>query len=95
MHVISKKRLNEACGRDNTLSVPLGAWYKTAIHAKWSSIVDVRKTYPNADFVDPYTVFNIKGNTYRLITKIEYRKGLMFIKCVLTHAEYDKGDWKK
>ncbi len=95
MHVISRKRLKEAISQDNTLSVPLNAWFKVASTANWTSIVEVRQTYPHADFVDPVTVFNIKGNDYRLITKIEYRWGLVFIKEVLTHAEYDKGDWKK
>ena len=52
-------------------------------------------TYPHADFVDPFTVFNIKGNTYRLIVKIEYRFARIYIKYFLTHAEYDKGEWKK
>jgi mRNA interferase HigB len=54
----------------------------------------VRKTYAHADFVEPYTVFNIKGNTYRLITVISYRYQRIFIKYVLTHAEYDKDKWK-
>jgi mRNA interferase HigB len=54
----------------------------------------VRKTYPHADFVDPYTVFNIKGNAYRLIVKIEYRWQLIFVKHLLTHEEYDRGRWK-
>ena len=95
LHVISKKRLREAWNRDRTLTVPLATWYKVASIAKWRSINDVKKSYPKADFADPYTVFDIKGNSYRLITKIEYRKGLVFIKDVLTHAEYDKEDWKK
>ncbi len=55
---------------------------------------EVRRTYPHADAVKQYTVFNIKGNDYRLISKIEYRLGLIFVKEVLTHAEYDKGNWK-
>lgn len=54
---------------------------------------------PHADFhadsVDPYTVFNIKGNSYRLIVKIEYRWQIIFVKHLLTHEEYDKGGWKK
>jgi mRNA interferase HigB len=95
MRVISKKRLNEAIAIDKTLAVPLNTWYKVASTAKWTSLVDVRKTYPHADFADPYTVFNIKGNEYRLITKIEYRFALVFIKGVYTHAEYSKEDWKK
>lgn len=95
MRVISKKRLNEAIEHDKTLSVPLNAWYKVASTAKWMHLVDARKTYPHADFVDPYTVCNIKGNEYRLVTKIEYRFALIFIKGVYTHAEYAKEDWKK
>jgi len=66
-----------------------------AKHACWRSLVDVRQVYPHADFVDPFTVFNIKGNAYRLVTKIEYRWQMIFVKHLLTHAEYDKGDWKK
>jgi mRNA interferase HigB len=57
--------------------------------------MDVRKTYSHADFVDPYTVFNIKGNNYRLVVKIEYRWQLIFVKHLLTHAEYERGGWKK
>jgi mRNA interferase HigB len=44
--------------------------------------------------VDRFTVFNIKGNSYRLITEINYRYGRLYIRYVLTHAEYDKGAWK-
>ena len=59
------------------------------------SLVDVRKTYPSADYVDGLTVFNISGNKYRLIVTIRYKKGRIFIRHVLTHAEYDQGDWRK
>ena len=62
--------------------------------AEWRNLVDVRKTYGSADYVDPYTVSNIKGGSHRLIVKIEYRWQMIFIKHVLTHAEYDKGGWK-
>jgi len=55
----------------------------------------VRRVYPHADFVDPYTVFNIKGNAYRLIVKIEYRWQVIFIKDILPHSEYTRGRWKK
>lgn len=58
-------------------------------------MADVRKVYPHADYVEPYTVFNIKGGAYRLIVKIEYRWQLIFVKHLLTHAEYDRGGWKK
>jgi len=57
--------------------------------------MDVRQVYPQADAVGELTVFNIKGNAYRLIVKIEYRWEQIYIRRVLTHAEYDKGDWKQ
>ncbi len=95
VHVISKSAWHPAVAADPTLEAPLAEWYKIAKNAGWKSIVDVRKTYPHADFVDPYTVFNIKGDKYRLIVKIEYRWQMIFVKHVLSHAEYDKGAWKK
>lgn len=94
MRVISRKKLREAEAKHGDLVGPLGTWYKVAKKAGWKHIEDIRKTYPLADPVGPYTVFNIKGNSYRLIVKIEYAKHLIFVKAVLTHAEYDKGDWK-
>ena len=95
MRVISRKRLKAANERHGDLEGPLETWYRVAKHAKWQNLQEIRRTYPSADSVEGYTVFNIKGNDYRLVVKIEYRFGMIFIKNVLTHAEYDKGDWKK
>jgi len=95
MHVISRKALRKAEEKHPELAVPLGTWFKVAKAARWKNIADVRKTYRDADPVGPNTVFNIKGNSYRLIVKIEYEFDLIFIKAVQTHAEYDKGDWNK
>jgi mRNA interferase HigB len=95
LHVISKSAWRKVVARDPTLGPSISAWYKVASCATWKSLVDVRKIYPHADFVDPYTVFNIKGNAYRLVVKIEYRWQMIFVKHLLPHAEYDKGDWKK
>nr|WP_309730775.1 type II toxin-antitoxin system HigB family toxin [Chamaesiphon sp. OTE_75_metabat_556] len=53
-----------------------------------------RAAYPSADLVGIYTVFNIKGNHYRLIAQINYRSGTIFVRNILTHAEYDKEQWK-
>lgn len=79
---------------DPAVESSISAWYKIARTAAWSSMVDVRQTYPHADFVDPYTVFNISGNNYRLVVKIEYKYQLIFVKGLLTHSEYDQGGWK-
>jgi mRNA interferase HigB len=73
----------------------LDSCFRIASKADWKSLIDVRATYPNADMVGACTVFNIKGNDYRLIVKLEFEKGLIFIKGVYTHAEYNKDRWKK
>ena len=94
MHVISKSAWRAVVAADPAVESSVSAWYKIARAANWGNIVDVRRTYPHADFVDPYTVFNIKGNHYRLIVKIEYKYQLIFVKGLLTHREYDQGNWK-
>ena len=94
MRVISRRALQEFAAAHADAEGPLDAWYRVAKGADWDSIQDVRKTFPHADFVAPYTVFNIKGNTYRLVVLIRYPYRTIFIKHVLTHAEYDKDKWK-
>jgi mRNA interferase HigB len=94
MWILSRKRLREAASRHAEVSEALDAWYKVAKTAKWNSLADVRRTYPHADPVDECTVFNIMGNKYRLICWINYETHKIFIRNVLTHAEYNKGDWK-
>ena len=95
MHVISRKRLLEAAKTHAGLGAPLDAWYRIAKKAEWKNLVEVRLAIPSADGVWKFTVFNIKGNAYRLITEINYRTGRIFVRDVLTHAEYDRGGWNK
>ena len=98
MHVISRKRLLEAGKKHGQLAVQLDSWYRTARSARWTSLGDVRGTYPAADGVpvgDKNTVFNISGNAFRLVTPIFYADQAILVRQVLTHAEYDRGDWKK
>jgi mRNA interferase HigB len=95
VHVISRKKLLEAARTHSQLSEPLDVWYRISKKARWKSLVDVRKTFPSADGVEEFTVFNIKGNAYRLITEINYVTGRVFLRDVLTHAEYDREGWKK
>jgi mRNA interferase HigB len=94
MRVISRKRLRKAQPDHPELFDPLNAWWKVAANVEWKNIDDVRKIYRATDPVGRFTVFNIKGNKYRLIVRMEYRKHLIFIIAILTHAQYDKGAWK-
>jgi mRNA interferase HigB len=58
------------------------------------AIIDVQATYRDAEAVSNFTVFNVKGNKYRLIVSIDYEEQLVYYKYFLTHAEYDKEQWK-
>jgi mRNA interferase HigB len=94
MHVITRRALRIFARAHADAEAPLDTWHRIANAAKWASIEDVRRAFPPADFVSPHAVFNIKGNTYRLIVKIDYQYQLIFIKHILTHAEYGKDTWK-
>ena len=95
MHVISKKKLVEfyeqAGCRDAKGS--LEAWYYEAKHAQWASPADVKDQYRSASILKSNrVVFNIAGNKYRLIVRINYHAKTVFVRFVGTHKEYDKTD---
>jgi mRNA interferase HigB len=94
LHVISRKRLLEAARVHGDAGAVLDVWYRVAKRAEWKNLMEVRRQLPTADAVGKFTVFNIRGNAYRLITEINYWTGKIFVRCVLTHAEYSKGGWK-
>jgi len=95
VQVISRKRLPEAAQEHGDVGIPLEVWYRIAKKAEWKSLIEVRRLLPTADAIGKFTVFNIKGNAYRLITEINYKTGRVFIRKVLTHASYSKGGWKQ
>jgi mRNA interferase HigB len=94
MHIVSRKRLLEANAHHAELGAPLDAWYRIAKRAQWRSLDEVRGVFPSADGVGKFTVFNIKGNKYRLIVEINFKGERIYIRHVLIHTEYDKGGWK-
>jgi mRNA interferase HigB len=95
LHIISRKKLREAAEEHGDLNEPLDVWYRVAKKAVWKTLMDTRRNFPTADAVGKFTVFNVKGNAYRLVTEINYRTGRIFLRHVLTHAQYSKGGWKK
>jgi len=77
----------------------LESWLAVTEAATWKSIQDVRQTYPHADAAvvasgATVTIFNIRGNRYRLITSIHYNRQIVFIRDLITHAEYSRDHWK-
>lgn len=70
---------------------PLDAWQAEVEDAKWTGPQDIKNHYQGASFLsDNRVIFNIKGNTYRLVVKARYQNGIVLIEWVGTHAEYDK-----
>ena len=95
MHVISRKKLVAFYEQAGHLDAkrPLEAWYYEAKHAQWSSPSDVKDQYRSASILkDNRVVFNIAGNKYRLIVRINYDSKTVFVRFIGTHQEYDKID---
>ncbi len=95
MHVISRKRLNEFSEKYPEMKTALAQWYSLVKHNNFSSIAELRLTFPTADKVGKLTVFNVGGNKVRLITAIHYNRKRIYIRAVLTHEEYNRGSWKE
>ena len=95
MHVISFKRIREFFSTHRDAESSLIGWYKTTKKANWQNLAELKQTYPPADLVGRYVVFNIRGNKYRLISRIVYRSQTVFVVAVMTHEEYDLGKWKE
>ena len=94
MRVISRKILRDYCQSHADACDALSDWYRVAKLAQWKNLTEVQATYKSAEAVGNFTVFNIKGNRYRLIVDLIYPSQRIYIKYVLTHAEYDKDKWK-
>jgi len=96
LRVIAKKTLRDFWEKHADCEQQLKAWYQEAEDAAWKVTSDIKRDYPSASFLaDNRVVFNIKDNHYRLIVKINYSYGMVWIRFVGTHAEYDKIDATK
>jgi mRNA interferase HigB len=94
MRLISQRPLKEFWMVYPDAQTPLRTWIQAVKSAAWRNLAEVRRTFPHADFVDPHTVFNIGGNKYRLITVIKYKWQVVYVRHILTHADYDLRKWK-
>lgn len=93
MRIISRRRLVEFWEVHPDAEQPLRAWYTETKKASWNSPTEIKEIYRSVSILsNNRVVFNIKGNTYRLIVVVEYSQGKMFIRFVGTHAEYDRID---
>ena len=91
MRIIAMKTLREFWNKHAGAEQALKSWYKEATNTRWHGPNDIKQNYPSSDILPKNRfIFNIKGNTYRLIVKIHFNTGIVLIRFVGTHAEYDK-----
>ena len=95
MHVIAKPALVEFWKKHPEAEGPLEAWYRIMRREVFADFNALRETFGSADYLDPFTVFNIGGNKCRLIAVIHCNRRKVYIRHVLTHAEYDRDKWKR
>ena len=93
MRVFSKRTLREFWERHADAERPLRSWYQDADDANWDTSAAVRAQFASASIIaGNRVVFNIKGNDYRLVVSINYRRRAVYIRFIGTHAEYDRID---
>lgn len=91
MNILKRSTLIEYWGTNPNSEIPLRAWFDEARKAFWETPQDIKQRYPNASFVaGNRVVFNIGGNNYRLVVKVEYQIKHVYIRFIGTHSEYDK-----
>jgi mRNA interferase HigB len=93
MRIISKKTLRAFWETHTDAEQPLSAWHAKTKLAEWQTSSDIKNDYRNASFVaNNRVIFNIKGNAYRLVAAVNYDFGIVYIRFVGSHKEYDKID---
>ena len=94
MHLISIANLREDAAKYPDANRAISNWFKTVEKAEWQNLEAVRQAFKDAEAVGNFTVFNVKGNNYRLIVGIDYERQIIYYKYFLTHADYSKDKWK-
>lgn len=94
MKLISNKTLREFASQHPDAAQPLQDFRRLIEIGSYANFAELRRTFATVDKVGERYVFNIGGNKYRLIAAIAFAPQLLWVKAVLSHADYDKGRWK-
>lgn len=92
MRIIAKSTLREFWEQHPDAEEPLLAWYREVQKEDWNSPAKVKEKYRSASSVGDRVVFNIKGNNYRLVVRINYAFRVVYVRFVGTHRQYDAID---
>ncbi|HKV46964.1 MAG TPA: type II toxin-antitoxin system HigB family toxin [Candidatus Acidoferrales bacterium] len=95
MRIVSRKMIREATARHSEWGASLNAWYKITKNADCKTFAEVRNSWRNSDVVGQFVVFDISNNRCRLIATIKYKWKMVYIRAILSHAEYDDKEWQK
>ncbi len=95
VNVISREGLKREIANHTDCAEAAMAWYRMAKRSRWTSFAEVRQAIPSVDMVGAILVFNLRGNSYRLIVRVNFVKQRLFVKALLSHAEYDRKEWMK
>lgn len=94
VRILGQVTLQQAARKHADVANALAMWTAVVRAARWTNFMQLKAGFPSADYVPPFTVFNVKGNKYRLISLIDYAEQVVVVRDVLTHATYSKGKWK-
>lgn len=90
MHIISKRKIREYGLGNRQALLPLVEWYIKMRNTTARNLHELKKVFNNIDYVNGYTIFDVGGNNYRLITAVHFNTQLCYIREIWTHAEYSK-----
>ena len=91
MRIVTYKRIQEFATKHPNTQAPLNVWYHTITAKSWQNLTDIKHDFNSVDYVGNHRyVFNIKGNSYRLIALISFNAQKVYIRFIGTHAAYDR-----
>jgi mRNA interferase HigB len=98
LHIVTTKRLQQAAEKHKEAEHEIGAWIAIVKGARWRNFAELRASFPDADLVDAFTIFNIRRNRYRLIVSVHFARvierrltlGHVYIGAFLSHKDYDR-----
>jgi mRNA interferase HigB len=92
MRILNELLIEKFKRRYSNSRKPLDNWVDIIRSSTWDSLVDLKATFPSADYVAPYIVFNVEGNNFRLVAIAVFSQGELTVVRIMTHSEYDR--WK-
>jgi len=93
MRVIGKQQLDKFCEKHVDVRSQISSWLAEVENAEWQNPNELKTRYPSASLVEKRVVFNLKGNKYRLLVRIDYKRQLIRIEKIGTHEEYDRWEF--